>query len=187
VKFLIISGNPKRDGLCASIIREIERGARAGGADAEVWIPRGLEPCHVCGEGWGNCRNSHKCVFGGDGFDDAQEKIHSADAYCFVTPVYWGEVTEILKIFLDRLRRCEFSFGASGALSGKQALIVVSAGGSGNGIITAAEQLDRFCQDTGAVVFDKLGFNRWNGDYKKPAAFAAAKAIAEGRKNGDTV
>jgi hypothetical protein len=44
--------------------------------------------------------------------------------------------------------------------------------------------MDRFCRHTGAVIFDYTGVNRWNSDYKKEAAYAAAKAMAEGRKNG---
>jgi hypothetical protein len=47
--------------------------------------------------------------------------------------------------------------------------------------------MDRFCRHTGAVIFDYIGINRWNNDYKKAAIYAAAKAMAEGRKNGETV
>jgi hypothetical protein len=46
--------------------------------------------------------------------------------------------------------------------------------------------MDRFCRHTGAVIFDYIAVNRWNNDYKKKAAYAAARAIAEGRKNGET-
>jgi multimeric flavodoxin WrbA len=187
VKFLIISGNPKKDGLTAAVIDEIARGARDGGADVEILTVDKLEPCRVCGDGWGNCRASKKCSFGGDGFDAAQETVRNADALALVTPVYWAEVSETLKSFLDRLRRCEFAFGGGTAFKDKQTLLAVNAGGSGNGILTALEQLDRFCQHTGAVIFDRLGFNRWNYDYKRPAAYAAARAIAEGRVNGDTL
>jgi hypothetical protein len=47
--------------------------------------------------------------------------------------------------------------------------------------------MDRFARHTEAAIFDYIGVNRWNRDYKKKAAYAAAKAIAEGRKNGDTL
>jgi hypothetical protein len=47
--------------------------------------------------------------------------------------------------------------------------------------------MDRFCRHTGAVIFDYIGINRWNNDYKKATIYAAAKAMAEGRKNGETV
>jgi multimeric flavodoxin WrbA len=90
-----------------------------------------------------------------------------------------------LKGFIDRLRRCEFS--QEGILRNKQALIITSPGGTGNGLLSSLEQLDRFCRHTGAVIFDYIGVNRWNSDYKRLAAKSAAFAIASGRKNGDTV
>jgi hypothetical protein len=73
------------------------------------------------------------------------------------------------------------------AFFGKQVLLVASAGGSGNGILSCLEQMDRFCKHTGAIIFDYIGINRWNSDYKKAAVYSAAKAMAEGRKNGDTI
>jgi len=73
------------------------------------------------------------------------------------------------------------------AFSGKQVLLIASPGGSGNGMLSCLEQLDRFCRHTGAVIFDYIGINRWNNDYKKQTVFEAAKAMAKGRKNGDSI
>ena len=183
MKFLILSGNQKKDGLCRSVEDEITRGAKDGGAEVITVAVDKLERCHVCGDGWGICREQHRCAFGSDGFDDAQEALRGADAVCIITPTYWGETAEGLKCFIDRFRRCEF--GANGALSGKQVLLVASPGGSGNGLLSCLEQLDRFCRHTGAAIFDYIGINRWNSDYKKECAYKAARAIAKGRKNGE--
>ena len=185
MKYLIISGNPKKDGLCHSIINEIIRGASDGGAEAEILATDGIGRCRCCGNGWGSCREHHKCEYGSDDFDKAQETVRSADILCMITPVYWGETAEGLKSFMDRLRRCEF--GQSGVLSGKQVLLVASPGGSGNGMLTCLEQMDRFCRHTGAVIFDCIGVNRWNSDYKRQTAYSAARSMAEGRKAGETV
>ena len=185
MKYLIIAGNPKQDGLCRSITEEIKRGASDGGAETEILNVNGTEACRCCGGGWGTCREEHICSFGEGGFNKAQESVKSADMICLVTPVYWGESAEGLKSFIDRLRRCEF--GQNGALSGKPVLLVASPGGSGNGMLSCLEQLDRFCRHTGAVIFDYIGVNRWNSDYKKAAAYSAARAMAEGRKAGETV
>ena len=184
MKFLIISGNPKKDGLCFSIMNEIIRGASDGGAETQVLPTDGLDKCRCCGNGWGKCTEGY-CSFGGDGFDQAQNDVKNADMICIITPVYWGEMTENLKCFLDRLRRCEY--GRNKALSGKQILLVASPGGSGGGMLPCLEQMERFCHHTGAVIFDYIGINRWNNDYKKIAAYSAAKAMAEGRKAGETV
>lgn len=187
MKILMISGNPKKDGLCHAVIQSAMTGARDGGAKVEEirLCDMGIERCRVCGDGWGPCRDRHICVFGDDGFNAVCEKIGKADAVMIFTPVYWWEVSEALKTFLDRFRRC--NFGSEGMLSGKQVLLAASAGGTGNGILNCLKQLENFCQHIGAEVFDFIGVNRWNSDYKCKAAYEAAMALASGRKNGDTV
>ncbi|MCL2409478.1 MAG: flavodoxin family protein [Oscillospiraceae bacterium] len=179
MQYLIISGNPKTDGLCKSVEDEVIRGARDGGAEVTVLNTKDIPRCHVCGAGWGSCRDENRCAFGADGFDDAQALVKAADAICIITPVYWGEITESLKAFIDRFRRCEFDMDGSrgGALAGKKVLLVASPGGSGNGMVSCLDQLDRFCRATGAQVFDYIGVNRWNCEYKREAAYAAAKAM----------
>jgi multimeric flavodoxin WrbA len=184
MKFLIISGNPKKDGLCDRIIGSAAQGAKDGGAEVELLSLSGIERCKVCGDGWGSCRSGHICAYGSDGFDAAQASVRSAGKIAIVTPVYWAEMNETLKSFLDRLRRCEFG---QGALHKKETLLVVSPGGSGNGAIECMDQMDRFCRHTGAAIFDYISVNRWNNDYKAKAVYAAAKAMAEGRKAGETI
>jgi len=185
MNYLIISGNPKNDGLCHKITEQVQGGAKDGGAKVEILKIGEMERCHICGTGWGICREEHRCAFGEDGFNDAQAMVKNADQICIITPVYWHEMAEGLKCFLDRLRRCEF--GQNGALSGKQVLLIASPGGSGNGMLTCLEQMERFTRHTGAVVFDFIGINRWNNDYKADAAYAAARAMAEGRKAGESL
>ncbi len=182
MKILMLSGNPKQDGLCASIAAEIRAGLAAGGAQLdEVRLQEyEIARCHVCGDGWGTCRSTHVCAFGEDGFTAVSDRIAAADAVVLLTPVYWGETAETLKSFLDRFRRCQF--GNEGALAGKQVLLVASAGGSGNGLLTCLEQMDRFCRHTGALIFDLIGVNRWTADYKRPLARAAATRLAAGSR-----
>ena len=184
VKFLILSGNPKTDGLCHSVQQEIIRGATEAGADVQVLTLEKLSRCQVCGNGWGTCRENHTCVLN-DNFADIQKAVAEADQLCLLTPVYWGETAEAMKGCLDRLRRCHF--GQNGILSGKPVLLVASPGGSGNGALTCLDQMDRFCRHTGAVIYDHISVNRWNNDYKKQAAYAAAKAMAGGRKAGESL
>jgi len=187
IKLLIISGNPKNEGLCQSVIKSIKLGAEDGGADVEEvrLCDLRMVRCAVCDSGWGPCKEKHICKYGKDGFEEVSKKIETADAVAIVTPVYWWEVSEALKSFMDRFRRC--NFGENGRLSGKQAMLVVSAGGTGNGILNCLEQIENFCKHTGAVVYDYIGVNRWNCDYKRKACYEAAYALAGGRKNGNTV
>ncbi|MDR0910762.1 MAG: NAD(P)H-dependent oxidoreductase, partial [Spirochaetaceae bacterium] len=180
MKFLIISGNPKKDGLCHSVMEEVIRGAKDGGADVSVFDTTNIPRCHTCNGGWGTCLEKHTCSFGKDGdeagtsFDDGQQAVAEAGAYCIITPTYWHEMSEPLKAFLDRLRRCEASkhFGNNGQktiMEGKQTLLIASPGGTGRGVLNCLEQMEAFCQHVGAVVFDHIGINRWNNDYKKQA------------------
>ncbi len=187
MKITILSGNPKKDGRCQSMIDVVKAGATEGGAEVEEirLIDYDFERCHVCGDGWGICREGGDCSFGDDGFDEIRKRLQDSDALVIATPVYWGETSELLKSFIDRLRRCEFN--QEGVFRNKQVLLIASAGGSGNGILTCLEQMDRFCRHTNAIIFDYIGVNRWNTDYKQHAAKAAALAMASGRKNGDTV
>jgi multimeric flavodoxin WrbA len=190
MKFVIISGNPKTSGLCRSVTNEITRGATESGAEVEEIDMKGMTYCHVCGDGWGTCINEHKCAFRNDSFTKAQEVLREADAVAIITPVYWAEMAEGLKSFLDRFRRCESSIGPNAgkaALTGKPVLLVASPGGFGRGALTTLEQMERFCDHTGAKVFDYISVNRWNSDYKRETAYAAAKAIANGRRTGETI
>ncbi len=187
MKICILSGNPKKDGLCQSIIDATKLGATNGGAEVDEirLCDFKLTSCQVCGDGWGPCRAENYCTYGQDGFDQIKDRIQASDAIVLVSPVYWGETTEILKNFIDRLRRCEFN--GKEVLRNKQVLLIASAGGTGNGLLSCFEQLDRFCRHTGAIIFDYIGVNRWNNDYKQLAAQTAAYAMASGRKNGETV
>lgn len=187
MKICILSGNPKKDGLCQSVSDAARIGAEEGGAQVDEirLCDYKLIRCQVCGDGWGQCLNEKSCKFGSDGFDEIKSRLASCDTIILVTPVYWWETSEAMKSFLDRLRRCEFN--GQETLRGKQVLMIASAGGTGNGILPCLEQMDRFCRHTGAVIFDYIGINRWNSDYKGAAVKSAANAIAQGRKNGDTV
>lgn len=187
MKICIVSGNPKKDGLCQSVIDASKLGAIDGGAEVDEirLCDFKLVRCQVCDDGWGPCRDENYCKYGNDGFNEIKDRIESSDALIFASPVYWGETSEALKSFIDRLCRCEFN--GEKTLRKKQVLLIASAGGTGNGLLSCFEQMDRFCQHTGAIIFDHIGVNRWNSDYKKAAARVAAFSMAGGRKNGDTV
>ncbi|MHC1694021.1 MAG: flavodoxin family protein [Eubacteriales bacterium] len=187
MKICILSSTPKNDGLCRSAINAARTGAVDGGAQVDVieLCNTSIARCQVCNDGWGPCRDEHRCVYGSDGFDEATALIEASDAVIIASPVYWGETSEALKSFMDRFRRCEF--GPNGILRNKQVLLIAVPGGSGNGLLSCLEQMDRFCRHTGAAIFDYIGVNRWNNDYKLSAIKAAAYVLAQGRKNGDTI
>jgi len=192
MKMLIISGTPKKDGLSHSLAHAALEAAKIQGAEAELIQLKGLTACRMCGDGWGTCDKTHRCAFGDtDGFKDFQEKMHWADAFVFITPVYWGEVSEGMKTFLDRLRRCEASKkmrgGGDSYLVGKSSILVASAGGGGGGITTTFAQMERAITHMGGATypynvygfFDYIAVNRWNQDYKREALMQAVAALVK--------
>ena len=190
MRFVVLSGNPKESGLCKAATDAAIQGAKDGGAEVNEVAMAGIIRCQVCGDGWGSCLNDHVCAFGDDGFTAAQTLLHSADAVALITPVYWGECAEGLKSFMDRLRRCDNRMrrdDGDRAFIGKPVLLVASPGGSGNGALSCLSQMERFCQHTDALIFDAVIINRWNSDYTRKAIYEAARAIAAGRRHGDTV
>lgn len=182
MKYLILSGNPRQTGLCHSLEEEVREGASEGGAHVQLLRITAFEACRVCREGWGSCKRQHVCGHGEKDFNALQTAVGETDMLCLITPVYWGEAAEGLKSFMDKFRRCEF--GGSGKLAEKAVLLVASAGETGNGILSCLEQMERFCRHTGAVVFDSVGVNCWNSDYRREMLRQAAKAMAQGRPGG---
>jgi len=147
----------------------------------------------MCHDGWGICFKEHRCLFGGkDGFDTVQQKIANAHAFIYITPVYWGEISEELKIFWDKLRRCETTKQWNGKddvssfHKNKPTILVASAGGGGGGIIStftamerAVDQLNEHSGGGGTGgIFDYIAVNRWNQTYKREALKAAITEMA---------
>jgi multimeric flavodoxin WrbA len=180
MRVVILSGTPKSEGLSFSCARSAREGVIEAGGDCEVVsvCEAKLRVCAVCDDGWGICQREHVCRFGDDGFAAIQEKLALADALVLITPVYWGEMSEAMKAFFDRYRRCEATRGDESALRGKRVLLVAVPGDSGNGMVSCFEQMERLCRHLRAEIFDFVGVNRWNQSYKIATVGAAAAALA---------
>ena len=196
MKLLIISGTPKTDGLTYSFVTAAEETAINEKIEAEVVTlsKMNLSKCKMCGDGWGVCFREHYCAFGDDdGFNALQKKVQDADAYVYITPVYWGEISEEFKTFIDKLRRCqatkqwdsrteEVSF-----LKGKPSILVAVAGGGGGGILSTLRGFERAIEQMGgdshpreqAGIFDYIAVNRWNKEYKRTALKEAIKKLIQ--------
>jgi multimeric flavodoxin WrbA len=92
MKVIIVSGTPKKEGLSCSCVNAARTGAEKAGAECEVvsLCDYEIARCAICGDGWGTCRENHRCAFGDDGFTEIQDKLMEADAVILTTPVYWG-------------------------------------------------------------------------------------------------
>ena len=175
---LIISSSPNTDGLTAACAQAAREGASQGGGETQEVRLNDLNigSCKACDHGWGTCREEHYCKVLDD-FQALHERVKKADAYVFVTPVYWGDLSESMKNFTDRLRRCEALRNTESGLYQKPILAVAAAGGSGNGAITCLASLERWIDHVHARKWDLIPVNRWSRAYKLETIRAAAEAM----------
>ena len=161
--YLIITSSPNKDGLTAVCGQAAFDGITAAGGRAELIdiSAAKLSPCLICGNGWGQCRNTSNCVTE-DILSELQAKIRETEGVTLVTPVYFGQPSERMKYFLDRFRRCE-AFNANGsAAAGKPFDLIAAAGGSGNGTATCLSEMEVWCRHVSAIPKDRIGVTRFN-------------------------
>lgn len=175
---LIISSSPNTDGLTLACARAALEGIfQGGGAATEVRLnDLNIRSCEACDNGWGTCRDEHYCKVSDD-FQALHARMLKADAFVFVTPVYWGDLSESMKNFTDRLRRCEALKGDQSGFYEKPVMMVAAAGGSGNGMITCLVGLERWIEHVHARKWDFIPVNRWSREYKLETIRAAAEAM----------
>jgi len=180
MKVLGIQTSPNVDGLTASMAQAALRGAAAAGAETELLHLRKLDlhTCLACEQGWGICREERRCIIEDD-FESVRQAIGAADAVVVSTPVYFGEVSEITKVFFDRLRRCEWGVGEDSPLYGTPVLAISAAGGSGGGVVTALEMLERYVAMVGLPIFDYITVTRRSMDHKLGTAEEAGRRLVE--------
>ena len=178
MKILILHGSPNADGLTSACAEAVAAGARSAGFEAETLVlcDHELNSCGQCGNGWGKCSAEGWCVIDDD-FAAVRERVHAADALAIVTPVYFGDLSEVMKNVLDRLRRCEHGRDES-PMKGMWTLVVSAAGGGGGGTLPCSESLERYCAHIGCRTFDFVTVTRRNREYKLATIEAAAAAMA---------
>ncbi|MHB9034439.1 MAG: flavodoxin family protein [Anaerolineae bacterium] len=164
MQVLLISGARNTAGQTSQASEAIMRGlSSAGAAVDKVFLPTmHIERCRQCEDnGWGTCRTEGKCVIDDD-LKIIKAQIRQADLLVFATPVYYGDLAESLRAFLDRLRRtCSFETGAVG-IKGKRAVGVCVAGGGGGGAPNCCVSLERALASTGFDVYDVIPARRQN-------------------------
>jgi multimeric flavodoxin WrbA len=84
----------------------------------------------------------------------------------FTTPVYFADLSESLKAFLDRLRRTCINENGRIGINGKKVVGVCVAGGGGGGAPTCTVSMERVLQSTGFDVVDLVPVRRQNLESK---------------------
>lgn len=180
MKAIAVQSSPNLDGLTSSLAQAVLKGLEAEGGKTEFIHLNELDikPCIPCDNGWGKCRKEGICILEDD-FQNLREKIVKSDALIFATPVYWHDLSESAKIFLDRLRRCETGRDFK-TFAGKKAIGITSAGGSGRGAVRALYNLEDYLRRLGFDIFDLVPVTRFSTDHKLGMLEKAGRRLAEG-------
>jgi len=171
MKVLIITSSPNADGLTAACGEAARQGVVDGSSPARVVDLNELQiaRCAVHKDGWGTCRTEHRCQLEDD-FQSLHASVEQAEGYVLVTPVYFGEPSEPMRAFLDRLRRCEAtrdsSKGEASLLAGKPAVCIAAAGGSGHGTVSTLAAMGRALERMGADCFDAIPVTKRTREYQ---------------------
>ena len=107
MKTLVIVGSRNPEGQTARAVKALLEDLTSKGRQGEeVFLPQmKIERCRQCDiNGFGVCLTDGRCVIEDD-FSSLVGKIRRADVIIFATPVYFGDLSESMRAFLDRLRR----------------------------------------------------------------------------------
>lgn len=183
MKIMILSSSPNVDGLTAACAKGARFAAEAAGAEtALVDLNRlNIGSCHACGNGWGPCLDKHQCQIEDD-FQALHERMMDMEGFIFVTPVYWGDMSESARVFFDRVRRCE-AWKKDSSLQDKPFIAVAAAGGSGNGVASALTNIERLLIHLKSDRFDLIGITKKTREYKLKTIMEASRAMVEYIKN----
>lgn len=181
---MIISGSRNPEGQTARCADAIASGlAKAGATSETVFLPvLDIKRCRQCdADGWGFCKSEMRCIIEDD-FASLMEKINATDAVVFTNPVYFKDLSESLRGFLDRLRRITF-FNHQSPLRGKPVLGVCLAGG-GRGEPPACFHLERILTETGFAVLNVIPVRRQNIESRLPVLEKAGERLVNNPRPG---
>ena len=177
---LILSGSRNPKGQTAHAAEALAGGLHDSGAEVEtLFLPNcSLERCRQCEDsGWGICRSKGECIIEDD-FASLVAKIRQAEVVVFATPVYFGDLAESLRAFLDRLRRtCVQEKGREG-IAGKTAAAICVAGGGGGGAPNCCVSVERVLNICRMELYDTMPIRRQNLSVKMPALHQLGRALA---------
>ena len=182
-KVVVVWSSPNLDGLTASAKNQLIKGIeKAGGEASEIHLNKlKMEHCKACGDGWGTCNKTGECALK-DSFADVYKSLIDADGIILVSAVYWSDLTEQFKAFIDRLRRCEAT--KNHFLADKRCVLVACAGGTGRGTIECLGNMELALTHMGMRAYDRIPVNRYNMPYILPALEEAGATYVERLVNG---
>lgn len=184
MKAAVLWSSPNKDGLTAAAKDRVIAGLIKAGTEVDEIHLNSLhiEHCHACGNGWGTCNKLGTCALKNDDFEAVYDRLKVADGIVIISAVYWSGMTECLKAFVDRLRRCEAT--CAHALKDKRCVLIACAGGTGRGTLECLGDMEMALTHMGMRAYDRISVVRYNRDYILPAVELAGEIYADRLKNG---
>jgi multimeric flavodoxin WrbA len=184
MKIIAIDGSRNGKGQTARAVDAFLKGTGGKKPAHHLLAQMKIERCRQCeNNGWGICRSEGKCVIEDD-FARLVEEIRAADAVVFATPVYFGDLAESIRAFLDRLRRTTRHEAGKAGLTGKPVVGICVAGGGGGGAPSCTVSLDKVLATCGFEVVDMVPVRRQNLDMKCEVLEVAGKWLAGWKAEG---
>ena len=168
MKIMVIMGSQNPEGQTARAANAFIDGVSdAGGQHEQIFLPQmNIERCRQCGDnGWGICRTEGQCIIEDD-LASVVDAIREADAVVFATPVYFSDLSESMRAFLDRLRRIYRHPNGQKGITSKIAVGICVAGGRGGGGPACTVSLEKVLRNCEFDVVDLIPARRQNLEMK---------------------
>lgn len=185
MKGIMISGSRNPSGRTAQAAQALLEGLAAKGVECEeVFLPTmKIKRCGQCNDnGWGTCRSEGRCAIDDD-LPGIVGKIRESDLVVFANPVYFGDLSESLRAFLDRLRRITRNDAGKERITEKPAVGICVAGGGGGGAPNCCLALEKVLQTCGFNVLDVIPVRRQNLQAKLPVLTQTGLWVADAAGN----
>ena len=183
MKIVAVLGSRNQKGQTAQALKACLNGFEQVNADIECfYLPTcNIEGCRQCEDsGWGLCLEEGRCIIDDD-FAGIVDFLSKADTVIFATPVYYGDLSESLRAFLDRLRRiCQYPKGQLW-IKDKPAIGICVAGGGGGGAVTCSAILEKILTICKFNIFDIIPVRRQNLKMKEVVLQITGEWIASGK------
>lgn len=105
IKLIAVNGSPRKNWNTDTLLKEVIAGASSAGAECEMIYLKDLDykgciSCMACklknGKSLGRCNKK-------DDLKNVFDKIHEADILVLGSPIYWHDVTGLMRSFMERL------------------------------------------------------------------------------------
>ena len=181
MKAVVILGSRNPKGQTAAAVDNLVEGMTKKGIGIEkFYLPvMKFERCRQCEDnGWGICRSEGRCTIPDD-FESTVDKIRQADVAVFATPVYYSDLSESTRTFLERLRRICMNEAGQTGIKGKIAACIAVAGGGGGGSPMCLVNMERMLGGCGFNILDVIPVRRQNADLKATVLKITGEWIAD--------